>query len=54
VAVAGTFPPDSYDPVTYPFAVSKSGDTPEARAVMTFLAGPEARAIFVKRGFKVN
>ncbi len=54
VAVAGVFPAGSYDPVVYPFAVTKAGDTPAARAVMTFLAGPQARAIFVKRGFKVE
>lgn len=54
VAIAGVFPPDSYAPVTYPFAVTKAGDTADARAVMTFLAGPECRAIFVRRGFKVN
>ena len=54
VMVAGTFPASSHDPVAYPFAVVKSGDTPEARALMTFLSGPEARAIFVQRGFKVE
>ncbi len=54
VMVAGTFPGDSHDPVSYPFAVTKSGDTQEARALMAFLAGPQARAIFVKRGFKVE
>jgi molybdate transport system substrate-binding protein len=54
VMIAGTFPADSHDPVSYPFAVIKSGDTPEARALMTFFEGPEARAIFVKRGFKVE
>ncbi len=54
VKVAATFPADSYDPVTYPFAVTKAGDTPEARALLVFLAGPEARAIFEKRGFKVH
>ncbi|HXT80238.1 MAG TPA: molybdate ABC transporter substrate-binding protein [Acetobacteraceae bacterium] len=54
VMVAGTFPASSHDPVTYPFAVTKSGDTPDARALMTFLSGPQARAIFVKRGFKVE
>lgn len=54
VNVAGTFPADSHDPVTYPFAVTKAGDTPQARAFLVFLAGPEARAIFVKRGFKVE
>jgi molybdate transport system substrate-binding protein len=54
VMVAGTFLGDSHDPVSYPFAVVRSGDTPEARALMTFLAGPQARAIFVRRGFKVE
>jgi molybdate transport system substrate-binding protein len=54
VMVAGTFPPDSHDPVSYPFAVTKSGDTPEARALLAFLAGPQARAVFVQRGFKVE
>jgi len=54
VAIAGAFPDDSHDPITYPFAVTKSGDTPEARALMGFLAGPEARAVFLRRGFKVE
>ena len=54
VMVAGTFPADSHDPISYPFAVTKSGDTPEARALLTFLSGPSARAIFVQRGFKVE
>jgi molybdate transport system substrate-binding protein len=54
VMVAGVFPDSSHDPVTYPFAVVKSGDTPEARALMTFLEGPQARAVFQKRGFKVE
>ncbi|MGC1408883.1 MAG: molybdate ABC transporter substrate-binding protein [Acetobacteraceae bacterium] len=54
VMVAGTFPANSHDPISYPFAVTQSGDTPDARALMTFLAGPQARAIFVKRGFKVE
>jgi len=53
VSVAGVFPADSHDPVTYPFAVTKAGDTAEARALLAFLAGPEARKVFVARGFKV-
>ena len=40
VMVAGTFPANSHDPVSYPFAVVEAGDTPEARALMTYLAGP--------------
>ncbi len=54
VSVAGTFPANSHDAVTYPFAVTKAGDTPDARALMTFLAGPQARAVFLQRGFKVE
>jgi molybdate transport system substrate-binding protein len=54
VMVAGVFPADSHDPISYPFAVTKAGDAPEARALMSFLAGPQARAIFVRRGFKVE
>jgi molybdate transport system substrate-binding protein len=54
VMVAGVFPANTHDPVSYPFAVVKAGDTPEARALLTFLAGPEARAVFVARGFKVE
>lgn len=53
VAVAGVFPEDTHDPITYPFAVVGAGDTPEARALLRFLAGAEARAIFEKRGFSV-
>ena len=54
VMVAGVFPASSYEPVTYPFAVTKEGDTAEARALLTFLSGPEARAVFVRRGFRVE
>jgi molybdate transport system substrate-binding protein len=54
VMVAGIFPASSHDAITYPFAVVKAGDTPDARALLTFLAGPEAREAFVKRGFKVE
>jgi molybdate transport system substrate-binding protein len=54
VMVAGIFPAGSHDPVAYPFAVIKSGDTPQARALLTFLSGPQARAVFVQRGFKVE
>jgi molybdate transport system substrate-binding protein len=54
VMVAGTFPANTHDPISYPFAVTKSGDSAEARALLTFLAAPEARAIFVARGFKVE
>lgn len=54
VAVAGVFPESSHDPISYPFAVTKSGDTADARAFLNFLAGPQVRPIWVKRGFKVE
>jgi molybdate transport system substrate-binding protein len=54
VMVAGTFPASSHDPVSYPFAVVKSHDSPDARALMDFLAGPQARTVFAQRGFKVE
>lgn len=54
VMIAGTFPADSHDPVSYPFAVTKSGDTAEARALLAFLTSPPAREVFVQRGFKVE
>lgn len=54
VMVAGTFPDSSHDPITYPFAVTKGGDTQDARALLKFMAGPQARAAFVRRGFKAE
>jgi molybdate transport system substrate-binding protein len=54
VMIAGTFPAGSHDPVSYPFAVTTSGDNAEARAFLGFLTSPAARAVFVQRGFKVE
>jgi molybdate transport system substrate-binding protein len=54
VVVAGVFPENSHDPITYPFAVTKSGDTPEARAFLTFLSSPAVREVWTRNGFKVE
>jgi molybdate transport system substrate-binding protein len=54
VAIAGTFPADTHDPIAYSFAATRSGDTADARAFLAFLSGPEASAIFTKRGFKTE
>jgi len=54
VAVAGVFPAGSHEPVTYPFAIVRDGDTPEAQALLAFLSGPQARDVFAKRGFGVH
>jgi molybdate transport system substrate-binding protein len=54
IAVAATFPADSHPPIVYPFALTTRGDTAEGRAFMAFLAGPAARAVFVRRGFSTE
>jgi molybdate transport system substrate-binding protein len=51
VVIVGRFPADSHDPIVYPFAVVAAGDTPDARALLAYLKGPEATAAFKKRGF---
>ena len=51
VAVAATFPASLHDKIVYPVALVKAGDTVEARALLEFLTGPEARAVFTRRGF---
>jgi molybdate transport system substrate-binding protein len=50
VKVVGTFPESSHPPIVYPVALTKSA-SPAARAFLTFLEGPQARAIFAKAGF---
>ena len=51
VRVVGTFPPGSHPPITYPFALTKQGDTPEARALLGFLTGAEAGPVYRRLGF---
>lgn len=51
VAVAGVFPASSHERIVYPFALIKGAETAEAKALLAFLTGPEARAVFAKRGF---
>lgn len=53
VAIAGVFPESSHDPIVYPFAVVRAGDTPEARGFLTFLSTPASQAAFRARGFSV-
>ncbi len=49
LAVAGTFPPTSHDPIRYPAAVVS--DTPAARAFLTFLSSQPAQDVFEHYGF---
>ena len=51
VHVVARFPSDSHDPITYP-AVAVS-DAPGARNFLSFLSGPQARAVFERNGFRV-
>lgn len=53
VRIVGILPDASHEPIVYPFAVTRTGDTPEARALLGFLTGPEARALFHAAGFQV-
>ncbi|HEY1721244.1 MAG TPA: molybdate ABC transporter substrate-binding protein [Magnetospirillaceae bacterium] len=48
----GIFPDSSHPKISYPVAVVAGHDTPEARAFVDFLKGPEAAAIFAKAGFR--
>jgi molybdate transport system substrate-binding protein len=50
--VIGTFPAGSHAPVTYPFALTRRGEgNAEARALLAFLTGPEARPTWLRFGF---
>ncbi len=51
VKVAAVFPENTHDPIAYPFAILKAADTPDARAFIAYLQGPEARTLFDKYGF---
>ncbi len=54
VRIVATFPADSHPAITYPFALTKHGDTPEGRALLAFLTGPEAAPVYRRLGFRVR
>jgi molybdate transport system substrate-binding protein len=52
VRVVGTFPAESHPPVTYPFALLRRAEgNAQARALLAFLAGPEAQPTWQRFGF---
>jgi molybdate transport system substrate-binding protein len=54
VKIVARAPTDSHEPVIYPVAVIKTTKAPAAaKAFEDFLSGPQARAIFEKRGFSL-
>ena len=54
VRVVGTFPEDTHPPVSYPFALTRHGDRPEAQALLAFLTGPDAAPTYRSMGFSVR
>jgi molybdate transport system substrate-binding protein len=54
VGIAAVFPAGLTEPITYPFAVTRAGDTPAARRFLEFLSGPDARKAFALRGFTAD
>lgn len=54
VGVIATFPEDSHDKITYPAAVTKSADTPQAAAFLDSLTQEPAKSIFESQGFTVT
>lgn len=54
VFVAGLFPEDTHEPITYPVALLRGQGQGDAQALYGFLLGPAARAAFTKHGFSVR
>ncbi|MEE3360706.1 MAG: substrate-binding domain-containing protein, partial [Pseudomonadota bacterium] len=50
VSLRGVFPETSHAPITYPAALVAGGD-PKGADFLTFLGGPEMRAVFDAAGF---
>ncbi len=51
LGVAGTFPPDSHDPIRYPVALIAAHDSREAAAFLAFLHTMPAQDVFRHYGF---
>lgn len=51
VKVLGTFPPESHDPITYPFAIVVGRDTPAVRSFFGQIAGGAAAKVYERFGF---
>jgi molybdate transport system substrate-binding protein len=53
VRIVGTFPAASHPAIVYPGAVTASSRHPRAGALLGFLQGPQAGAVFRRYGFGV-
>jgi molybdate transport system substrate-binding protein len=47
-------PKTSHAPITYPFAITRDGDSAEGRAFLAFLTSTEGLAVFERFGFTRN
>ena len=54
VQVIGTFPEDSHEPITYPFAIVAGHDRPDVRNLFDHLTGAAGTAVFERFGFTIK
>jgi molybdate transport system substrate-binding protein len=52
VHIVGAFPESSHPPIVYPVALTKTAQL-AAKDFLTYLSGPEAKAVFEKAGFSI-
>jgi molybdate transport system substrate-binding protein len=53
VKIVGTFPDDSHPPITYPVALTKTSNNPDAQAFLAYIESPAAKPAFERQGFTV-
>jgi molybdate transport system substrate-binding protein len=53
VRIVGTFPEDSHPPITYPVALTKTSNNPDAQAFLSYIRSPAAKPAFERQGFTV-
>jgi molybdate transport system substrate-binding protein len=53
IKIVATFPESAHPPIIYPIALTKESTNPEARAFLSYLRSPAARAAFERQGFTV-
>jgi molybdate transport system substrate-binding protein len=53
VHVVGVFPQNTHPPIVYPVALTRTA-SPAAKVFLSFLSGPESKAIFEKAGFSLR
>lgn len=54
VGIVAIFPEDSHRPITYPAAITRAADTPQAAVFLDSLSQEPAKSIFESQGFTVR